>query len=125
MRACNLGRRRRRLAHIPFANTRAVTALKNVEMDVAIVITVGARPQHRGETMAGGLLQLLTQRLSDSRVSEFYAPAIGKHEGAHVDGIALSVLAQFGTQHTVAATAFVGIIGLDAAQRSAEHRDVA
>lgn len=32
-----------------------MTSLKNVEMDVVVVMAIGARPQHCSEAMTGGI----------------------------------------------------------------------
>ena len=98
---------RRWLAHVPLANTIAMISLKNIEMDVAIVMAVGARPQHCGKAMTGGIPQLLKQRLRNGRVGQLYMTAISEDEGAHVDRIALTVLAEFRVRHTVATAALV------------------
>jgi hypothetical protein len=45
------------------ANTGAVIPLEAVEMDVVIVVAVSARSQHCREAMAGGVSQIIAQRL--------------------------------------------------------------
>ena len=124
MCACDLGRRRRRLTHIPLANTKAMSSLKNVEMDVVIVIAVGARSQHRGKAMTGRIPQRLTKRLRNGFISELYATVGSKDQGADIDGIALAMFAKFGIGHTVTAAALVRTVGLDTALCGAQSGDV-
>ena len=60
----------RRIEHIPLADPIAVRALDEIEMDVLVVIAVGARPEHRGEPGAGQGPHLLAERPGDQRVGQ-------------------------------------------------------
>ena len=97
MRACDLGCRRRRLTHIPLANTQAVSSFKNVEMDVVIVIAVSARSQHRSKAMTGRIPQRLTKRvLLNVFIGEFCTTVASEDQSTDIDGIALAMFAKFG-----------------------------
>jgi hypothetical protein len=50
------------------AHTVATAALNEIEMDVALVVAVGARAEHRGEVTASGFFQLYAQILRDIHV---------------------------------------------------------
>ena len=59
-----------------------------------LVMTVGAGPEHRAEALAGARAQALAQVLGDGHVGQADDAAIGEREGAHIDGVALAVLAE-------------------------------
>ena len=94
-------------AYVPLADAVTIVAPDQVDMDMAVVVAVGPRAEHGGETAAGARAQGFAQRLVDLRVGQFDAGAIGKVERAHVDRIAMGVIAELGAGNTVAAAAFV------------------
>ena len=122
MRTSDLGRRR--LTHIPLANTRTVSSLKNVEMNVVAVVAVGARSKHCGKAMTGRIPQCLTERLRNGFIGKLYATISSEDQGTDIDSVALAMFAKFGIQHIVTAAAFVRTIGLDTAWCSAQSGDL-
>ena len=76
-------------------------------MDVAVVMAVGAGPEHGGEAAAGARAQGFAQRLVDRHVGQAERAAVGERERAHVDGVAVAVIAELGADHPVAGAAFV------------------
>jgi hypothetical protein len=50
------------------AHTVATAALNEIEMDVALVVAVGARAEHRGEMPAGRFFQVYAQILRDIHI---------------------------------------------------------
>ena len=101
-----------RLAHIPLAD--AIAARRSIRSRwMWPRDAVGAGPEHGGEAMAGALAQVLAQRPWRPSRRSSRAAAVGEREGAHVDGVALAVLAELGAGDPVAAAAFEVIVGLD------------
>src|SRR5262249_49575331 len=80
VRACNLGWGWRRLTHIPLANSRSMSPFKTVEMNVVIVIAVGAGAQHRGKAVTGRNPQHLTNRLGDVFIGELGVTVAGENQ---------------------------------------------
>ena len=92
MRARDLGRRGRRLAHIPLANT-GTSSFENIEMDMVTVIAVSAWSQHRRKAMTGGIPQTVTKRFCNGLVGEVCAAIARQDQSTDIDGITLAVFA--------------------------------
>ena len=104
-----------RLAHLPLANAVTATALGQIEMDVALVMAVGAGAEHGGEAVRRRCRA--SPRATPCRRSRRSSPMrrpSARCEGAHVDGVALAVFAELGADDPIAAAAFVVIVVLDA-----------
>src|SRR5262245_39615594 len=90
-------------------------------MDMVVVITVGAGPQHCRKAVTGGIPQVIAKLLRNGIISGFDLAPARYDKGADIDGIALAVLAEFGVGDAIATAAFVRTEGFDAAQRVQLH----
>src|SRR6201999_149053 len=110
-------------AHVPLTNAIAVAALEQIEVDVLLVVAVGARTEHRGETAAGALVQIVAQVLGNVDVGQGDEGPVRQREAAHIDGIGLAVLTDFAVDLAVAAAAFEVVGALDTGERGSRHGD--
>jgi len=106
--------------HLPLTHAEAIPAFDQIKMDMALVVAIGARSEHRRETTAGTVTHVITEFFRGLYICQAQGSSIGKSERAQVDSVGLSVLADLGACHVITTTAFESIIGFHDAQRCAE-----
>ena len=96
-------------AHVPLAH-RAIAraAFHEIHVDVVLVIAVGTGAQHRREAGAHALLPALAEILRHMNVGRVDGLAVDQRDRAHVDRVALAVLAHHRPDDVVAAAAVIG-----------------
>src|SRR5262245_20878956 len=106
--------------HLPLTHAKALPALDQIEMDVAFVIAVGARSEHRRETTTGAVAYFVTEFFCSLCICQAQRSSIGENERAQVDSIRPSMLAELAACQAIAPAAFESIIGFHRAQRCAK-----
>src|SRR5215475_907542 len=101
--------------HIPLTHAEAIPAFDQIEMDMALVIAIGSRSEHRREAPAGTVTYLVTEFFRGLYICQAQGSSIGESERAQIDSIGLSMLAELGACHAITTTAFESIVGFDGA----------
>ena len=109
-----------RLAHVPLAHPVAAGPLREIEMDMGLVIAVGTRPEHGREAPASARPHAVTKILGDRRIGQADAAAVGELYAAHIERVGAPMLAELGTGDVVAPTAIVGRIIVERARRRSQ-----
>ena len=116
-------RRDRHLAHVPLADLGVARTLGEIEMDVARMIAVGARPEHGHEAAAGRGADAVAERLVHQRIGEVEHAAVLQPEGREVERVAAAVLGNLRALDVVARAALIGVVAGDRGERRAELGD--
>ena len=106
-----------RRTHVPLTHAEAMLALDQIEMDVSFVVAVGSGPEHCREPMARAVAYFVAKVLRNVHIRQAKNSSIGQCEGAQIDRIAFSVLAELGARDPVAAAAFEIIRGFQPSAR--------
>src|SRR6516225_8151664 len=109
------------LADVPVTYAVTAGALREVHMDMVLVIAIGARPQHGRKARAGPCPQILTKILWHIRIGELDHRAAPQPDGADVQRIGLAVLGELGSHDPIASAAIIRGVIVDALERAIER----
>src|SRR6516225_7588291 len=108
------------LADVPVTYAVAAGALREIHMDMVLVIAVGARPQHGRKARAGPRPQILAKVFWHMRIGELDHRAAPELDGADVQCVGLAVLGELRSRNPVAPAAIIRGVIVDALERAME-----
>ncbi|OKO85227.1 hypothetical protein AC629_19625 [Bradyrhizobium sp. NAS80.1] len=113
---------RQRIPDVPLADPVVVAPLRQIEMDMVLVIPVRAGTEHGGEARADRMQHPLAHVAGHGAVGQADRLPVGELDGPDVDGVGLAVLGQQGANNAVATAALEGIEIVEIADGRAEAR---
>ena len=64
--------------HLPLTHAEALPAFDQIEMDMALVIAIGPRSEHRRETTAGTVTHFVTEFFRRLYIRQAQDPSVGE-----------------------------------------------
>jgi hypothetical protein len=96
--------------HVPLAETKSVTALLQVKVNVLFVVSIRSWPEHRGKACARAGFDAFAHCLVHEGIGELIALAVSQLEGTDIDGIGAAMFADRRVRNVVTRPALIRTI---------------